>query len=173
MGKSIISSVYVGLDMPDDSIDIAVAEAGPCDQRLTRECVLIGLSGLTPTAKPAAAPGCGQVDSSGWRSNRPAGRGQRFALPTARASAYLTTAFHHDIQGTLLEESIVLLLEDTRRRRLQPPMHACFRWNSYVLARKYATKAFACPCPNLCFVFNRFTSSMCLSSPACWRTSIQ
>ena len=61
--------------------------------------MLIGQSGLAhrPRKLPQAR-GCGQVDSSSCRSNRPAGRGQRFALPTARASAHLPTASHHDYQ---------------------------------------------------------------------------
>jgi len=67
-----------------------------------------------PTAKTTEARGCGQVDSSSYRSNRSAGRGQRFALPTARASAHLPTASHHDYQDNLRIKLNCLLLEDTR-----------------------------------------------------------
>ena len=93
-------------------------ETGRCvDQLLTGELnahrrIRFG----APTAKTTEARGCGQVDSSSYRSNRPAGRGQRFALPTARASAHLPTASHHDYQDNLRIKLNCLLLEDTRRR---------------------------------------------------------
>jgi hypothetical protein len=100
-----------------------VDETGRCvDQKLTRElCAHRPIGFGAPTAKTSAARGCGQVDSSSWRSNRPAGRGQRCALPTARASAHLTTAFQHDVQVTLLRELTALLLQDTRRHRAYAP----------------------------------------------------
>jgi hypothetical protein len=79
--------------------------------------MLIGVSGLAHRPrKLTEARGCGQVDSSSYRSNRPAGRGQRFALPTARASAHLPTASHHDYQDNLRIKLNCLLPEDTRRR---------------------------------------------------------
>jgi hypothetical protein len=85
------------------------------DQKLTRELHAHRPIGFgAPTAKTTAARGCGQVDSSSWRSKRPAGREQRFALPTARDSAHLPTAFHRDVQETLLRELTDLILEDTR-----------------------------------------------------------
>jgi hypothetical protein len=96
-----------------------VDETGRCvDQKLTRELRAHRPIGFgAPTAKPIAARGCGQVDSSSWRSKRPAGRGQRCVLPTARASAHLTTALHHDDQENLQIKLNCLLLEDTRPHR--------------------------------------------------------
>ena len=95
-------------------------ETGRCvDQVLTRELnahrrIRFG----APTAKTIEARGYGQVDSSSNSSNRPACRGQRFALPTAQASAHLPTAFHHDYQDNLRLNSTAFLWKiqgDTRR----------------------------------------------------------
>ena len=42
---------------------------------------------------------------------------QRCALPTARTSAHLPTACHHDHQGLLRRELKALQMEDTGRQR--------------------------------------------------------
>ena len=44
MGKSSTSSVYVGLDVHKDSIDIALAEAGPCGFVIWRHLSAQGLA---------------------------------------------------------------------------------------------------------------------------------
>ena len=48
------------------------------------------------------------------RSNRPACRGQRCALPTAPASAHLPTASHHDDQERTQSKDQRLKIDDTR-----------------------------------------------------------
>ena len=78
--------------------------------------MLKGLSGLAH--RPRKEPQREAVDKWTVRADARSGPlavDNAYALPTARASAHLTTACHHDAQGTLLEEPIVLVLEDTRR----------------------------------------------------------
>ena len=52
--------------------------------------------GTYGSVRGAPSNGRSYRDQFGLRPNRPACRGQRFALPTEQASAHFSTALHHD-----------------------------------------------------------------------------